>query len=307
MQSNILAKLKISKLDNNNTIKLLAATIALSTGLTAMDEAAAILDDELGVGKPVFKKSEGNGKTVKFLKGEENPDKKTKEKVNDFAEETAKDGATTKLGKRLNPINEAENEVGEVSTVLNQKEVKTGGDASSLPPEDKPKVEKEFELEKDPQQVEEKKKEIVDQLVEEENKEKIVVTEKESIAQGMGVEPSDDNPGVLDDKIRTLTGAEDEQVGPVVRGTKPNERGSAISESDKGCVAVSGAVPSVTSEVTQQPTAANVVFGWGVFLGQSAVGMISYLTPDFVKSAYGNVRDFFGNIADFFGRIRSKK
>ncbi|MCX7343888.1 MAG: hypothetical protein NT128_07070 [Proteobacteria bacterium] len=70
MQRNITEKLKISKSQKNNSIKLLAATIALSAGLTAMDEAAAILDDELGVKKPLAEKLKGDDKEkkVKFLK-----------------------------------------------------------------------------------------------------------------------------------------------------------------------------------------------------------------------------------------------
>lgn len=220
MQRNITEKLKISKSQKNNSIKLLAATIALSAGLTAMDKVAANLDDELYAKKTVFKEPE-----------------------------------------------EDVNEVEEDFTVIKRKEVETGGDASSLPPEDL-------------RIGEEKKKE----------------------------ENGENDEVKVDDLVRTLTGEKEEVADNPGRGTNPlpYQRNSVV-EKDEDIVAAnacpSAPIKEEQKQLVKAPTVANVVVGWGVFLGQSAVGVISYLTPNFVKSAYGKGKAFFtslGEIKRFF-------
>ncbi len=298
MQRNITEKLKISKSQKNNSIKLLAATIALSAGLTAMDEAAAILDDELGAKKASSKKSDVGAvkdsahdkedhdkKSVKYLKDEENLDEQSKKKDNVTDEETVKSVKQTQLAK-LKEIKEDENEVEEGFTVQNEKDVKIGDNASALPPKDVAPVAEELKLEsKDLRIGEEKKKE----------------------------ENGENDAVKVDDLVRTLTGeeVEDEQVGPV-RGNKPNERVvDEILEKDEDRVAAnacpSAPIKEEQKQLVKAPTVANVVVGMVVFLGQSAGSAISYLTPDFVKSFYGNVTAFFTSLGEIRRFFRTKK
>ncbi len=118
---------------------------------------------------------------------------------------------------------------------------------------------------------------------------------------------------MMDDKIRTFTGeeVEDEQVGPV-RGNKPNERVvDEILEKDEDRVAAnacpSAPIKEEQKQLVKAPTVANVVVGMVVFLGQSAGSAISYLTPDFVKSFYGNVTAFFTSLGEIRRFFRTKK
>lgn len=67
-------------------------------------------------------------------------------------------------------------------------------------------------------------------------------------------------------------------------------------------------ITSISQEQTvQSPTVANVLRGWAKFIGETSFSVLSYLTPNFVKSSYSNISDFFGNIGDFFSRISTKK
>lgn len=67
-------------------------------------------------------------------------------------------------------------------------------------------------------------------------------------------------------------------------------------------------ITSISQEQTvQSPTVANVLRGWAQFIGETSFSVLSYLTPNFVKSSYSNISDFFGNIGDFFSRISTKK
>ena len=160
-------------------------------------------------------------------------------------------------------------------------DVKIGGDASTLPPKDVVPVAEEVKLESEDLRIGvEKKKE----------------------------ENGENDEVKVDDLVRTLTGEKEEVADNPGRGTNPlpYQRNSVV-EKDEDIVAAnacpSAPIKEEQKQLVKAPTVANVVVGWGVFLGQSAVGVISYLTPNFVKSAYGKGKAFFtslGEIKRFF-------
>lgn len=55
------------------------------------------------------------------------------------------------------------------------------------------------------------------------------------------------------------------------------------------------------------PTAANVIFGWGVFVAHSAGSALDYITPNFVKSFYNKGKAFCTSIGEIIGFFRTKK
>ncbi len=246
MQSKITEKLKISKSQKNNSIKLLVATIALYASLTASDEVAAILnDDALGAKAACI--------SVKYTRdnGESSSEEMKPKKVFPVL-------VTTTIAK----VSEDSSSEGKANiTVDAVPEVNSGGDAESLPPEDKPQVE--------------------------------------------GAKPED--VVMLDDLIRTLTGKIEQEEDDYVRGTKPNERTASCEEDleEEDDLDV-----NATTEIGNEqlaPTAANVIFGWGVFVVHSAGSALDYITPNFVKSFYNKGRAFCTSIGEIIRFFRTKK
>ncbi len=280
MQTNITAKLKISKLQKNNPIKLLAATIALSASLSAMDPSTTFVDDD-----EAKSASSRGGSKFSQSNGQNNKNQ-------------GKGKASLKAAKIVEQTQKTTNPLGDEEELVSTKER-----AKSEPNEIKEEADSSEDTAEKPQVVEKDKSDLED----------IVKNEKEEVIIEEGFhqnEPKEsiESAEVLDDLVKTLTGGGKEtDDAPYVRGNKPTDRGSQENSESSGIKGASSSASSATVKCQNKSPAVSVVVGWGVFLGQSTVSAISYLTPDFVKSFYGNVTTFFGNIRDICSRIRAPK